>query len=87
MTMRSTQTTIRFYSPFQLAGVEGLLPEGEYHVVHDEELIEEAQRPAWRRVATFIHLPAIGMRGSIQRMAPISARDLDEALAIDQQQA
>jgi hypothetical protein len=83
MNTRSKQTTVRFHSSFQLAGIEGLLPEGEYHVVHDEELIEEASRPAWRRVAAFIHLPAIGMRGPVQRMAPIKVQDLEDALEKD----
>lgn len=41
-----------------LGGLEGKLPAGDYDIDHDEELIDGMSWLAWRRVATFIHLPA-----------------------------
>jgi hypothetical protein len=40
MTMRTTQTVVRFSSSFLLPGVDGPQPAGEYRVDQDEELID-----------------------------------------------
>ena len=46
MVMRTNSRTVVFSYPFEIKGVDRLLPPGEYRVVTDEELIElgEAQR-------------------------------------------
>lgn len=85
MTNRTTQISVRFSSPFPLPGFETLLPAGEYRVDHDEEAIESASRLAWRRVGSFIHLPAIGTAGSLYQMVPIEPAYLAAVLEKDQQ--
>ena len=84
MTDRTTQTVVRFSKAFLLPGFDAPEPAGEYRVDHDEELIEASTRLAWRRVGSFIHLPAIGARASVQQMVPVAPADLDAALERDQ---
>src|SRR5438445_1502554 len=55
---RTTHSIAHFTAAFALGGLEGPLPAGDYDIDHDEELIEGMSHIAWRRVATFIHLPA-----------------------------
>jgi hypothetical protein len=83
MTNRTTQKVVRFLSVFSLPGFDVPQPPGEYRVDHDEELIEVASHLAWRRVATFIHVPAISANGARQQMVPIFPADLDAALEKD----
>lgn len=86
MTTRTTQTIVRFSSPFQLPGFDALQPAGDYRVDQDEELIEVLSRLAWRRVGAFVHLPAVGMNGQTHQMVPIGPADLDAVIEKDQQQ-
>jgi hypothetical protein len=58
-------------------------PAGDYRVDHDEEAIDGVSRIAWRRVGSFIHLPAIAAQGLTQQMVPINSADLEAALAKD----
>ena len=87
MTSRTTRTVVRFSSAFRLPGFNEPQPAGEYSVDHDEEAIDEVSRLAWRRVAAFIHLPAIGSRSPTRQMVPINPADLDAALQHDQEQS
>ena len=87
MNTRTTSTVIRFGSTFWLPGFDASQPPGEYLVDRDEEPIEIGSHQAWRRVATFIHLPAISTRGPTQRMVPIDPAVLDAALEQDQKQS
>jgi len=63
-----------------MPGFDASQPPGEYLVDRDEEPVEIASHLAWRRVATFIHLPAISTKGSTQQMVPIDPALLDAAL-------
>jgi hypothetical protein len=58
MTTRSHSKSIVFSHPFELKGVDRILPAGDYQVVTDEELIEELSFLVYRRVATMIFVPA-----------------------------
>lgn len=87
MNTRTTRKTIRFHSAFSLPGFDMPLPPGEYLVDHDEEPIEAGSRLAWRRVATFIHLPAISVRGLVQQMVPIDPAFLEAAMEQDHKQS
>ena len=58
MTTRSHSKSVVFNHSFELKGVDRILPPGEYRVVTDEELIEELSFPVYRRVATWIFVPA-----------------------------
>lgn len=86
MTSRTTQTVVRFSSPFRLPGFDKAQPAGEYRIDYDEELIEGVSRLAWMRVGAFIHLPAIAAQSSTQQMMPIQPSDLETALEKDHEQ-
>jgi hypothetical protein len=87
MTTRTTQTIVRFSAPFMLPGFDAPQPAGDYRVDQDEELLEVSSRLAWRRVAAFVHLPAIGIDAHIRQMAQIDPAALDAALEKDHQQS
>jgi hypothetical protein len=70
-----------------LPGFDVPLPPGEYLVDHDEEPIEAGSRVAWRHVATFIHLPAISVRGLEQQMVPVDPVFLEATLEEDRKQS
>jgi hypothetical protein len=84
MDTRTTHTIVRFWSTFSLPGFDAPQPPGEYLVDHDEEPIETASYLAWRRVATFIHLPAIASAGPMQQLVLIDPALLDVALEQDE---
>ena len=83
MTNRTTQTFVSFRSSFILPGLDALQPPGEYRVDHDEQSLDIVSRQAWMRVASFLHLPAIGARGATHQMAAIRSEDLEAALEKD----
>ena len=82
MTMRSRRETVTFQHPFQLRGVDRLLPPGAYEVVTDEEMIEGLSFPAFRRVATMIMVPAAGQNSAME-MVSIGSVDLADAQHVD----
>ncbi|PBB89105.1 hypothetical protein CK215_29450 [Mesorhizobium sp. WSM3864] len=86
MTTRTTSTVVRFNAVFLLPGFDAPQPAGEYHVDLDEEALESASHTAWRRVAAFIHLPAISLRGSKEQMVQIEPALLEAALDKDRRQ-
>jgi hypothetical protein len=79
MTTRSRSKSVVFNHPFELKGVDRLLPPGEYRVVTDEEMIEQLSFPAYRRVATMIFVPTDSHRASSTEMVTIDPRDLQAA--------
>lgn len=85
MTTRVTQSIICFSSPFSLPGIDEPQPAGDYLVDHDEELLESGSRLAWRRVGTYIHLPAIGSQQTKQQLVRINPSLLDAARLKGQQ--
>lgn len=85
MSTRSKEAIISFAHPFQVKGIDRILPPGDYRVVTDEEMIEGLSFPVFRRVATMMMVPA-GNRGSIEMMV-VDPRHLDAALARDLAQA
>lgn len=83
MTMRSRRETITFKHPFQIKGIDRLLPPGDYEVITDEEMIEGLSFAAFRRVATTIIVPAAPPRNFTMERISISPVDLAEAQRID----
>lgn len=79
MATRTTSKTVSFTRPFQLKGVDHVLPAGDYRVATDEERIEEVYFPVYRRVATMIFVPAAFHPASCIEMVAIDPRDLQEA--------
>ena len=68
MTPRSHSKSVVFSHPFELKGVDRILPAGDYRVVTDEELIEELSFPVYRRISTMIFLPGQGRQESSLEM-------------------
>jgi len=79
MTTRSYSKSVVFSHPFELKGVDRVLPPGDYRVVTDEELIEELSFPAYRRVATMIFVPAESRNASSIEMVAIDPQELRAA--------
>jgi hypothetical protein len=75
MIERTHSKSVVFRHPFELKGVDRILPPGDYRVVTDEVLIEELSFPVYRRVATMIFVPA---QSSVE-MVTIDPLDLQEA--------
>jgi hypothetical protein len=83
MTIRSRREVVTFKHPFQIRGVDRLLPAGAYEVITDEEMIEGLSFASFRRVATLIIVPAATSRGSTMEMISIGSVDLADAQRID----
>ena len=77
MITRSHTNSVVFSHPFELKGIDGVLPPGEYRVVTDEELIEELSFPVYRRIATMIFVPA--RSSSAVEMIAVDPLDLQAA--------
>jgi hypothetical protein len=61
MITRTRNTLAVFSHPFELKGVDRILPPGEYKVVTDKLLIQELSFPVYRRVSTMILVPVLEM--------------------------
>ena len=83
MTVRSRREVVTFRHPFQIRGVDRVVPAGSYNVITDEEMIEGLSFASFRRVATMIVVPAAGLRGSAVEMISIGSIDLSDALLVD----
>src|SRR3982074_3561427 len=83
MTIRSRREIVTFKHPFQIRGIDRLLPAGAYEVVTDEEMIEGLSFASYRRIATMIMVPAAAARGSAMEMLSIGSVDLADAQRID----
>jgi hypothetical protein len=87
MSGRTTHSIAHFAAPFVLGGLEGKLPAGDYDIDHDEELIDGMSWLAWRRVATFIHLPARTVKSPTSQLIAIDHAELETALRQDRENA
>jgi hypothetical protein len=81
VTTRSRSKSVVFGHPFELKGVDRVLPAGDYRVVTDEELVEELSFPVYRRVSTMMFVP--GESASSVEMVAIDPQDLHAALQRD----
>lgn len=78
MITRTRQKTWTFVKPFQLRGIDHVLPAGDYEVTTEEELIESLSFPVYRRVGTTILVPAQARSSSVE-MFSIDPADLKSA--------
>lgn len=85
--MRSTETTVTFAHPFMLAGFDRQQPGGTYRLVTDEDEIPGLSFVAWRRVATMLHLPAIGATARRHQIVSVDPDELANALLLDERGA
>jgi len=81
MSRRMTSKTVVFHHPFVLGGFERVAPAGSYLVETEEEAIGSLSQPipAWRRIATVMHMQRDGELTSLK----IDAADLAKALVRD----
>jgi hypothetical protein len=80
---RSHSKSVVFSHPFELKGIDRILPPGDYRVVTDEELIEELSFPVYRRVATMIFVPGESCNAAAVELVSINPKDLQTALERD----
>jgi hypothetical protein len=86
MNTRTKHTTVKFTAPFALRGVEEIQPPGDYAIDEDEELIDGLSWLAYRRVATFIHLPAVSSADGLKsQLVAIDRFELEAAMRQDDQ--
>ena len=78
MLERTRNAFVVFNHPFELKGVEGILPAGEYRVATDEQLVQELSFPVYRRVCTMIFVPGRSHSASVE-MVIIDPGDLEAA--------
>ena len=83
MSTRTKRSIVHFSAPFELAGIDEMQPAGDYAVDSDEEPIEGISWLAYRRVATFIHLPATASSSPVGRMIAVDPAELESALQRD----
>lgn len=87
MSTRTTRSIVHFSAPFALRGIDEIQPSGDYAIDQDEELIDGVSWLAYRRVATFIHLPAIASSSRRSQLIAIDHTELAAALQQDRDNA
>ena len=88
MNTRTKHTTVKFTAPFLLRGVDEIQPPGDYAIDEDEELIDGLSWLTYRRVATFIQLPAVSSTDRLRsQLVAIDHFELEAALRQDDDQA
>ena len=80
--IRSMTTNVTFRHAFALKDLEWPIPPGTYRVDVEEDPIDGLSFLAYRRLATFIRVPAAGRGGSIHSLL-VDPKELEQALARD----
>jgi hypothetical protein len=87
LSTRTKHYTVHFAAPFALSGLDEIQPPGDYAIDEDEQLIDGISWLAYRRVATFIHLPAISSSSMTSQLVAIDPYELAVALQQDREGA
>ena len=83
MMTRTLHRTVHLAVPATLEGLDRPLPPGDYGIDEDEELIEGLSWLAYRRVATFITIPASAGNGNAIQVFPLADEALEAILRND----
>lgn len=83
MTVRSSTSVVTFTHPFRISGYPDELPEGEYVVVVEEELLQGLSFEAYRRTGTYLSVKGRGQRADSSETRPIAQKALEAALDHD----
>jgi hypothetical protein len=83
MSICTRSASVVFAHPFELNGIDCVLPPGDYRVVMDEELIECLSFSNYRRVATVISVAGASHHASSVEMVVIDPSDLRAAQVRD----
>jgi hypothetical protein len=78
MTTRTRRKLMTFAQPFLLRSIDSVLPAGTYNIVTDEELIDGLSFLAYRRTATWIHLPSIATTTGCRQMILVQPSELED---------
>jgi hypothetical protein len=78
-----TETTVTFMRPFSLASFDAVQPAGTYRLVTEEEEITGLSFPAFRRLTTTLHTPAVSVLARLRQAFPVDTADLEAALEAD----
>jgi hypothetical protein len=79
----TVRTAISFSQPFTLRDLDDFQPAGDYLLDMDEELIEGLSGLAYRRVATFLHLPSMSRQQNRAELRSVNPAKLDAAVEKD----
>jgi len=74
METRTTQSTVTFGRPFQLAGMDGIAPAGVYRLDVEEEKLDTLTFESWRRTAVTLQVARAGITEYVA-LAPEELRD------------
>jgi hypothetical protein len=77
MTTRTRRKLVTFAQPFFLRAIDALVPAGAYNVDTDEELIDGLSFLAYRRTATWIHLPSVTTKSGSSQMILVQPSELE----------
>lgn len=77
MTTRTRRKLMTFTEPFLLRAIDSVQPAGTYKVDVDEELIDGLSFLAYRRTATWIHLPSEETRTGCRQMILVQPSELE----------
>src|SRR3546814_12655420 len=83
MKTRTSEKTVTFRKPFDLAGLDEVLPAGIYSVETEEELVEGISYPAYRRTATVLRIPAASGPAHLTLALAVEPDQLEAALERD----
>jgi hypothetical protein len=83
MTERITRSSVTFLHNFVMRDMDGVQPPGTYLIETVEDPLETLSFLAYRRVATTITLPAIGVVSRRRQVVSIDPDELQAALARD----
>ena len=71
-----------FAQPFLLRAIEAVMPSGTYKIDSEEELIEGLSFLAYRRTATWIHLPSVGTKSGSSQMILVHPSELETGVEL-----
>jgi hypothetical protein len=74
---------VTFRNSFRLPALDAAQPPGTYRVVVDEEEIPGLSFIAYRRAATLLHIPAVGVRAKTASVVAVDPKQLARAIALD----
>ena len=80
---RTTSRSVTFTRAFVLSGIDEEQPPGTYTVETDEELIQTASVPAYRRMSTLLRLPGRPGSSVLGYVVDIEPAELAAALERD----
>jgi hypothetical protein len=84
MSTRTRRKLVTFAQPFLLRAIDALVPAGTYNVDTDEELIDGLSFLAYRRTATWIHLPSVTTKSGSSQMILVQPSELETGYELHQ---